>query len=110
MVKQKLEMSDFYDISNDIWERKYCYKGSDELPEDKSVDETMRRVARSIAVKEKDKERWSKEFERILINKEFLPGGRIIANAGTKRTDVTMFNCYVMNTIEDSIEGIFETV
>jgi len=110
MVKQETKLSDFYDISNDIWERKYRYRGSSEIPEDKSIEETMRRVALSVASKEKDKNRWAVEFEKILVNKEFLPGGRIIANAGTKRTDVTMFNCYVMNKIEDSIEGIFETV
>ena len=110
MGSEKDFTSKFYDISNDIWERKYCYKGSDDCPEDKSINETMLRVATSIAIKEKDKDRWTKEFASVLQNLEFLPGGRIIANAGTQRTDVTMFNCYVMNSIEDSIEGIFETV
>ena len=102
--------SKFYDISKDIWERKYRYKGGGDCPKDQSIKETMLRVASSIASKEKDKVRWTKEFAAVLENLEFLPGGRIIANAGTQRTDVTMFNCYVMNTIEDSIEGIFETV
>ena len=51
-----------------------------------------------------------KEFEDVLLNFEFIPGGRIIANLGTERDAVTMFNCYVMNKIEDSIEGIFDTV
>ena len=102
--------SKFYDIGEDIWERKYRYKGGDDCPKDQSIKETMLRVASSIASREKDKTRWTKEFASILQNLEFLPGGRIIANAGTQRTDVTMFNCYVMNTIEDSIEGIFETV
>ena len=31
---------------------------------------------------------------------QFLPGGRIQAGAGTDR-DVTLFNCFVMGTIED---------
>ena len=37
---------------------------------------------------------------------KFLPGGRIQAGAGTGR-NVTLFNCFVMGTIEDSIPGIF---
>jgi len=37
---------------------------------------------------------------------QFLPGGRIQAGAGTER-NVTLFNCFVMGSIEDSIPGIF---
>ncbi|MEL7088934.1 MAG: adenosylcobalamin-dependent ribonucleoside-diphosphate reductase, partial [Planctomycetota bacterium] len=36
-----------------------------------------------------------------------LPAGRILAGAGTDRS-VTLFNCFVMGTIPDSIEGIFQ--
>ena len=36
----------------------------------------------------------------------FLPGGRIQAGAGTAR-NVTLFNCFVMGTIEDSIPASF---
>ncbi|MGE3648884.1 MAG: LAGLIDADG family homing endonuclease, partial [Reyranellaceae bacterium] len=37
----------------------------------------------------------------------FLPAGRILAGSGTNR-DVTLFNCFVMGTIPDSMAGIFE--
>ena len=101
----------FYDIASEIWERKYRYQGNQkDIPEDKSIEDTLHRVARAIAVNESDARMWESKFEEILVGKYFLPGGRIIANAGTQRTEVTMFNCYVMNTIEDSIEGIFDTV
>ena len=109
MTKEK-KKDTRYDISEDIWNRKYRYQGGDDTPEDKSVDETMRRVAVNIAESEKDNKRWQKAFEDILVSQAFLPGGRIIANAGTQRTEVTMFNCYVMDSIPDSIEGIFDTV
>ncbi len=99
-----------YNISTDIWNRKYRYKGGEEFPEDKTPDDTMRRVAKACAAAEKDSEKWEQEFGDILRNFEFIPGGRIIANLGTSRDQVTMFNCYVMNKIEDSIEGIFDTV
>jgi ribonucleoside-diphosphate reductase alpha chain len=46
-------------------------------------------------------------FLDILQDFKFLPGGRIQAGAGTAR-NVTLFNCFVMGPIEDSIPGIFK--
>ncbi len=99
-----------YSISQDIWSRKYRYGGSPEVPADKTVKDTMKRVAKACAANEKEPAKWQKKFEDILTDLEFMPGGRIIANAGTSRDQTTMFNCYVMNKIEDSIDGIFDTV
>lgn len=98
------------DISQEIWERKYRYQGSGDIPGDKTFEDTFRRVANAAAAKEKDREKWSSEFFRILDGCKFIPGGRIVANAGTARSEVTMFNCFVMNKIDDSIDGVFETV
>lgn len=98
------------DIGMEIWDRKYRYHGSKSIPEDKTVDDTWHRVARTAAANEKNSKYWETAFLEILSDYKFLPGGRILANAGTDRREVTMFNCYVMNTIEDSIEGIFNTV
>ena len=99
-----------YNISEDIWNRKYRFAGGNDVPADKDMEATMRRVATACAAGEKDSKKWQKEFEDVLLNFEFIPGGRIIANLGTARDAVTMFNCYVMNKIDDSIEGIFDTV
>ena len=52
---------------------------------------------------------WEQRFLDILQDFQFLPGGRIQAGAGTDR-DVTLFNCFVMGTIEDSIPGIFRAL
>ena len=41
-----------------------------------------------------------------LAGHKFLPAGRILAGAGTGRA-VTLFNCFVMGTIPDSMDGIF---
>jgi ribonucleoside-diphosphate reductase alpha chain len=110
MTKGKKSIG-FYEIAEENRERKYPYQGNHkDIPEDKSIEDTLHRVARAIAVNEQNARHWESKFEEILLGKYFLPGGRIIANAGTQRTEVTMFNCYVMNTIEDSIEGIFDTV
>ena len=48
-------------------------------------------------------------FYGLLQDFKFLPGGRILAGAGTRHR-VTLFNCFVMGGIEDSIAGIFETL
>ena len=40
---------------------------------------------------------------------KFLPAGRILAGAGTGRS-VTLFNCFVMGTIPDSMDGIFSAL
>ncbi len=99
-----------YDLVTDIWQRKYRYSGHGTRPADASIEDTMKRVARACAAKDEKKEQAARQFESILTTLEFIPGGRIIANAGTDRDEVTMFNCYVMNKIDDSIEGIFDTV
>jgi len=49
---------------------------------------------------------WERRFFSILQDFKFLPGGRIHAGSGTSRS-VTLFNCFVMGKIEDSIPGIF---
>lgn len=98
------------DIGMDIWNRKYRYKGEGEVPADNSYEDMWRRVARAAAANEAKKALWENNFYAMLEDFRFLPGGRITANAGTARKEVTMFNCYVMNKIEDSIEGIFDTV
>ena len=99
-------------ISKFIWNKKYRFigNGDSKFPSDNNYEDTCNRIASSISENEIDKEYWNKKFYNMLVNFEFLPGGRIIANAGTGYDNVTMFNCYVMNDINDSISGIFDTV
>jgi ribonucleoside-diphosphate reductase alpha chain len=91
------------EISRHIWETKYRLRG-----DDRTVEDTWRRVARSLAAVERDPA-WEDRFYEALSGFKFLPGGRIQAGAGTGRR-VTLFNCFVMGTIEDSIDGIFEAI
>ncbi len=98
------------DIGLDIWNRKYRYQGEGQTPPDNSYEDMWHRVARAAAANETKKTLWENNFYAMLEDFRFLPGGRITANAGTARKEVTMFNCYVMSKIEDSIEGIFDTV
>jgi len=100
----------FADIGKEIWDKKYRYKNEDDSPIDQTVEDTWRRVAYAVAMPEKDHRYWEDKFFSILKDYKFIPAGRILANAGTSRKKVTMFNCYVMNTIKDSMEGIFNSV
>src|SRR5918994_1820215 len=50
---------------------------------------------------------WELNFFDAMATYRFLPAGRILAGAGTGRR-VTLFNCFVMGTLEDSMPGIFE--
>jgi ribonucleoside-diphosphate reductase alpha chain len=67
-------------------------------------------MARALAAVEPvDASAWERRFFELLQDFKFLPGGRIHAGAGTART-VTLFNCFVMGAIEDSIPGIFRAL
>ena len=94
-------------IAEQIWDMKYRLKQADGTPVDLSVEDSWRRVARALAQVEKDPAAWEEPFYRALEDFRFLPAGRILAGAGTGR-EVTLFNCFVMGTIPDSMGGIFE--
>ena len=101
-------MSDFVTpFSEQIWDMKYQYKDAGQIPLDKTVTDSWSRVAKSLASVEKSPERWEKIFYSTLEDFKFLPAGRILAGAGTGRS-VTLFNCFVMGTVPDSIPGIFD--
>lgn len=93
-------------FSDRIWNMKYRLRSADGAPVDKTVDDTWTRVANALAQAEDAPEMWRPKFESVLQDFIFLPAGRIVAGAGTAR-DVTLFNCFVMGTIPDSISGIF---
>jgi ribonucleoside-diphosphate reductase alpha chain len=96
-------------IARDIWDLKYRFKPVDGGTADGSLQETFSRVARAVARAEQDQGLWARRFEDLLNDTSFLPAGRIIAGAGTAR-GVTLFNCFVMGTIDDSIPGIFDNL
>ncbi|MHA6326914.1 adenosylcobalamin-dependent ribonucleoside-diphosphate reductase [Roseivivax sp. CAU 1753] len=94
-------------IAEQIWDMKYRLKEADDTPIDADVTATWRRIARSLAEVESDPAAWEDRFYHALEDFQYLPAGRITAGAGTGRS-VTLFNCFVMGTIPDSMGGIFE--
>ena len=94
-------------IAEAIWDMKYRLKQADGTPIDQTVEDSWRRIARALAVVEKDPDQWEDRFYAALEDFKYLPAGRITAGAGTGR-NVTLFNCFVMGTVPDSLSGIFE--
>ncbi|MEL6678055.1 MAG: adenosylcobalamin-dependent ribonucleoside-diphosphate reductase, partial [Pseudomonadota bacterium] len=101
-------MTDFAaPIAQQIWDMKYRFKASDGAPVDKTVADSWRRVARALAAVEAEPAAWEERFYGALSDFKYLPAGRILAGAGTARS-VTLFNCFVMGTVPDSLSGIFD--
>jgi len=94
-------------IAEQIWDMKYRLKAADGVPLDLTVEDSWRRVARALAAGEAEPAQWEARFYEALEDFKFLPAGRIVAGAGTGRS-VTLFNCFVMGTIPDSMGGIFD--
>ena len=94
-------------IAEQIWDMKYRLKQPDGEPVDKDIQGTWRRIARALATVEASPDTHEDNFYNALKDFKFLPAGRIIAGAGADR-DVTLFNCFVMGTIPDTMEGIFD--
>ncbi|HEX9803166.1 MAG TPA: adenosylcobalamin-dependent ribonucleoside-diphosphate reductase [Gammaproteobacteria bacterium] len=95
-------------VSRMVWESKYRFRIGGE-PVDRELADTWRRVAHALAASEADAPHWEARFLSILEGFRFLPGGRILAGAGTGR-EVTLFNCFVMGLPGDSMSGIFDAL
>lgn len=81
------------ELQKDIWERKYRYNNE-------TFNQWLDRISSG-----------NKEIRKMILNKEFLFGGRILANRGLQDygRKVTFSNCYVLPAPEDNIESIFDT-
>ena len=92
------------ELSADVWRRKYRYAAAREA----TLADSWQRVADAVASVEGERQGgWARRFRAMLEDFRFLPAGRILASAGTA-SEATLFNCFVMGRIEDSIAGIFE--
>ena len=80
-----------------IWDMKYRQPG------EKSPAESLRRVVDGVHGQSESVV--AERAYNYMLQGLFIPAGRIHAGSGTKNK-VTLLNCYVMNTIHDSMEGI----
>ena len=81
------------ELQRNIWENKYRYKNE-------TFNEWLDRISNG-----------NDEIRKMILNQEFLFGGRILANRGLQNDGrkVTFSNCYVLPAPEDNIESIFDT-
>jgi ribonucleoside-diphosphate reductase alpha chain len=79
-------------LKNDIWARQYA------LTPNESYDEGLERVASNVASAEnspEDTRYWAHAFAGMMQRNEFLPGGRVLAGAGSEHGNV--LNCFVQD-------------
>ena len=74
----------------DIWHNKYQHNNE-------TFDEWLKRVSGG-----------NQDVEDLIVDKKFLPGGRILSNRGVTDSKVTYSNCYVISPPEDNIESIYD--
>jgi len=95
-------------LANCVWDNRYRLRGAEGI--ESSIEVSWRRAARALAAAERSGcAGWERRFYAALEDFRFLPGGRIQAGAGSTH-HVTLFNCFVMGAIEDSLDGIFEAL
>ena len=95
-------------LSEHVWQSKYRLRAPG--GGDAAIEDTWQRVARALAeVEGGAAAHWRREFLGALADFRFLPGGRILAGAGSGRR-VTLFNCFVMGPVPDSLEGILDAL
>ena len=99
--------------SLDIWGKKYQLKDHDGQPVDKTLQDTFRRLAKTLSDIEapERREHWFKEFTWAL-NHGAIPAGRITSNAGADafKPATSTINCTVSGTIHDSMDDILTKV
>jgi ribonucleoside-diphosphate reductase alpha chain len=91
-----------------VWASRYRYSRDGTIV-DADLESTFTRVAQALASIESDPATWSRRYARLMTDLRFLPGGRVLAGAGTDR-QVTLFNCFVSGPLRDSISGILDSL
>jgi len=98
-------------ISKKVFLDRYSLKDKKGWPLEKTPDEMWSRIAKAVAKQERSSKRkyWEKEFYQALKNFKYVPGGRILAGAGTGFS-VSFYNCFVLPSPKDSRDGILDSL
>lgn len=93
------------EIARHVWQSRYRLT-TDDGDSEADIEATWHRIAHACAAVEGvHADRWQTAYLQALDDFRFLPAGRILAGAGAGDR-ITLFNCFVMGLIEDSLEGI----
>ncbi|GAC1383616.1 MAG: adenosylcobalamin-dependent ribonucleoside-diphosphate reductase [Ktedonobacteraceae bacterium] len=99
-------------IRQKVFMDRYSLKDAAGQPLEFYPEQLWTRIARGIAAVEPTAEKkayWEKRFYEALSDFQFVPGGRILAGAGSGH-QVTYYNCYVIPSPEDSRQGILDNL
>lgn len=77
-----------------------------DAPAEKHYEQMWVRVAKAVGQDEDDD--IVDDFYELLKDWKFVPGGRILAGAGTD--NLSYYNCFVIPSPKDSKDGIFDTL
>src|SRR5438876_6872487 len=106
------KMTQLEGIRQKVFMDRYSLKDPNGQPLEFYPEQRWARVARGIAAVEPTeelREYWEKRFYEALSDFQFVPGGRILAGAGSGH-QVTFYNCYVIPSPEDSRQGILDNL
>ena len=98
-------------ISEKVFIDRYALKNEKGQPIEKKPESMWRRVAKAVAKQEKTpkQKKIEKDFYWAMKNFKYVPGGRILAGAGSG-FNITYYNCFVIPSPKDSRGGILETL
>ncbi len=99
-------------IRQKVFMDRYSLKDAAGQPLEFNPEQLWARIARGIASVEPTEEQkalWEGRFYEALSNFQFVPGGRILAGAGSGH-QVTFYNCYVIPSPDDSRHGILDNL
>ncbi len=98
-------------VRDKVFLDRYSLKDEKGSPVEKTPEEMWHRVSLAIAkVEKKDKRKgWEKKFYESMEDFKFVPGGRVLAGAGTGYA-VTYYNCFVIPSPPDSRDGILDNL
>ncbi len=98
-------------IRQQVFLDRYSLKDEKGAPTEQTPEEMWRRVARAIAKVEKPalRKKWEDKFYSAMEDFKFVPGGRVLAGAGTGYA-VTFYNCFVIPSPKDSRNGILDNL
>jgi len=97
------------ELAQHVWDQRYRDRYAGQA-RDRRIEDSWRRLSHALAaVETKDRAAWEERFYALLAGFRFLPGGRILAGAGSGRS-LTLFNCFVMGPIGDSLDAIFDAL
>src|SRR2546426_10420057 len=102
------KMTHLEGIRQKVFMDRYSLKDPSGQPLEFYPEQLRARVARGIAEVEKTEELqayWEKRFYEALSDFQFVPGGRILAGAGSGH-QVTYYNCFSADTLVHTKQGL----